>query len=344
MRRARPLLPPRLFVLAALAAPVPASAQAPAGDVLLVGNKQDNDLSVIEIASGRTVARVPTGLGPHEVAVSPDGRWAVVANYGAQQPGNTLTVIDLEKLKGALAPEGGAVAVSATIDLGDYRRPHGLAFFPDGKRLAFTSEVARVVGIVDLEKATVTGSIGTDAGGSHMLAIAPDGGRIYTANIPDATVSVLDVAGGKVVGKYPAGAASEGIGLSPDGRELWVGSNEEGNVRVLDAATGAQLALLEAPGVPIRAYFDPAGARVLVPSAQAGVVRVFDAKARQPIGSIDVGGTPIGITFNEDGSRAYVARNSAGEVAEIDVAALRVLRAIPTGNGPDAIARSAYFR
>ena len=199
--------------------------------MLLVGNKQDHDLSIIEVASGRTVARVPTGTGPHEVAVSPDGRWVVVADYGAQQPGSTLTVVDLEKLKDSA---GGAAAVAGTVQLGEYHRPHGIAFFPDGKRLAFTSEVARAVAIVDLEQRAVTGAIGTDAGGSHMLAMSADGKRIYTANIPDASVSVLDVESGKLLGKYSTGAATEGIAISTDGRELWVGSNDEGNVRVLD--------------------------------------------------------------------------------------------------------------
>lgn len=319
--------------LLALALALPACAQErPTGDVLLVGNKQDHDLSIIDIASGRTVKRIPTGTGPHEVAISPDGRWVVVADYGAQQPGSTLTVVDLESL-----------SLAATIELGEYRRPHGIGFLPDGKRLVFTSEAARAVGIVDLEQRAVTGAIDTDAAGSHMLAIAPDGKRVYTANIPDASVSVLDLESGTLVAKYTTGAATEGIALSPDGRELWVGSNQEGNVRVLDAATGTELARLEAPGVPIRTYFDPTGTRVLVPGAQVGVVRVFDAKARTLLGTIEVGGTPIGITFNADGSRAWVARNAAAEVAELDVAGLTVLRAITTGAGPDAIGRSDYF-
>jgi YVTN family beta-propeller protein len=98
------LLPASLVALLAM----PASAQeAPRGALLLVANKQEASLSVIDPASGGLLATVPTGVGPHEVAVTSDGRWAVVCNYGAQTPGSSLTIIDLRTLK-----------VARTIDLG----------------------------------------------------------------------------------------------------------------------------------------------------------------------------------------------------------------------------------
>lgn len=326
----------RTGVLAALAllATAPASAQGtPRGDVLVVGNKQEHDASIIEIESGRTIKRLPTGNGPHEVAISPDGRTAVVANYGAQQPGSTLTVIDLPRL-----------AVSATIDLGSYTRPHGIAFFADGRRLAVTSESTRNVVIVDVASGRVVSAIPTEANGSHMLVISSDGSRIYTANIPDASVSVLDVAGGKLIAKYGVGPAAEAIALTADGRELWVGSNQGGHVRVLDAATGEERARLETPGVPIRVYFDPTGTRALVSSAQGGEVRVFEVATRKLLGTIAVEGQPIGLTFSTDGRRAYITRNALSRIAEADLSKFTVLRDLETGIGPDAIGLSTAFR
>ncbi len=50
---------------------------------LLVLNKSDNTVSLVDLASKKSVATIPTGNGPHEVAVSPDGRLAVVCNYGS---------------------------------------------------------------------------------------------------------------------------------------------------------------------------------------------------------------------------------------------------------------------
>ena len=50
---------------------------------LVASNMNDNSATIIDAASGRVRATVPTGEGPHEVAISNDGRWAMVSNYGS---------------------------------------------------------------------------------------------------------------------------------------------------------------------------------------------------------------------------------------------------------------------
>jgi hypothetical protein len=118
-------LPATLAVAAAAPAQSPAgqspparSAPAPrAGDVLVVLEKEAARARLVDPGSGATLATLPTGPFPHEVAVSPDGRTAVVADYGAQEAGRTLTVLDLA-----------ARRVARTIDLGEYRRPHGIVW------------------------------------------------------------------------------------------------------------------------------------------------------------------------------------------------------------------------
>ena len=87
------------------------------GGVLLVTNKSGNTLSIIDPATGQELKRLDTGPSPHEVAVTPDGRLAFVANYGA----NSLTVVDV--------PEQTVVGL---VDLGEHSRPHGLVVSKDG--------------------------------------------------------------------------------------------------------------------------------------------------------------------------------------------------------------------
>src|SRR5439155_11905334 len=98
-----------------------ASLAAAQGPALVVLNKAQASASIISLADGRTIATMPVGDGPHEVAVSPDGNWAVAANYGGRTAGNSLTVLDLRNRKPV-----------RTIDLGAYARPHGIAWMPDG--------------------------------------------------------------------------------------------------------------------------------------------------------------------------------------------------------------------
>src|SRR5687768_2880708 len=108
----------RLF-LSALAAASTATAQVPGlTGTLVVTNKSPSTATIIDVASGRTLATIATGNGPHEIALSSDGRFAVVTDYSGQ-PGRTLTVIDVL-----------AMRVMRTIDLGNYTSPHGIAFLP----------------------------------------------------------------------------------------------------------------------------------------------------------------------------------------------------------------------
>src|SRR3712207_2311657 len=87
LRRALPLG----LLLSAMAV---AWAQAP---LLLVLNKEENMLVVVDAASRKVLGRVPTGEGPHEMVVV--GRLAVIANYGSRTPGNSLSVIDVQERK-----------------------------------------------------------------------------------------------------------------------------------------------------------------------------------------------------------------------------------------------------
>lgn len=302
---------------------VSASAQ----DLLLVGNKQDANVSVINASTGATIKKIPTGIGPHEVAVSPDGKLAVVANYGAQPAGNSLTVIDLAKLD-----------TVRTISLESFTRPHGIAFLPDNKTVAVTSETARAVVLVDVTTAAITGMIGTEQAGTHMVSVTADGKRAYTANIGGGTATEIDLENQQALRRFDVAPQAEAVAVSADGNELWVGSNAAGTVTVFDLKSGNRVAALQAAGVPIRVYFSPNGKQALVSSAQAGVVRLFDVGGRKETAAIDVQGMPIGAVFSPDGSRAYVARNAAHDIAVIDLKTLKVVGNYQTGTGPDAIA------
>lgn len=331
------------LALAALGLATTAQAQRPSGDVLVVANKQDATASIIEVSSGRTLALLSTGQGPHEAAVSHDGRWAVVTDYGAQTPGSSLTVIDLDSLK-----------VARTIDLAPHRRPHGVAFFPGDTMLAVTSEASQAVLTVDLRTGAVT-ALPTGQAGSHMLSMSADGGRIYTANVGAGSVTMIDVAT-RQARTVPVAPRTEGITLSPDGRQVWVGSNEQHTVTVLDAMTLAPIDTLPAPGLPYRLNVGARGGLVVVSNPMMNTVRLFDAATRAEVAAIEIpqdparavpgtpGSMPVGGVVSPDGRTAYIALQGQNGVAVIDLESRTVTRYLETGTGPDGIALSTRYR
>jgi YVTN family beta-propeller protein len=313
---------------------------------LIVLNKAEATASLICRASGKTLAKLPTGAGPHEAAVSPDGRTALVSNYGPKADGSTLTMIDLPGRK-----------VTRTISLGDYRAPHGLACLPDGKRALVTCEKNQALLVVDFEQDRVVQELPTNAKASHMVALAPAADRAYVANIASGSVTAFDLREGKELATIPTGVGSEGIDVSPDGKEIWVASNQGHSISIIDAAQLSVVKTLPCPGFPIRVKFTPSGKHVLVPAIESGELVIFDAAGRAELRRIPLkvgdgeeapaappqfgdSTLPIGVTISPDGAQAFVSQMRMNRVAVIDLATWAVVDTHEAGKAPDGIAFS----
>jgi DNA-binding beta-propeller fold protein YncE len=309
-------------------------------DVLLVGNKSGHTLWAIDLANGEKRASFETGIGPHEVEVSPDQRFAVVSNYGERAtPGNSLTVVDW--------PAG---MVAQVIDLGDDTRPHGMAFLPDG-RLVVTTEGSDHVLVLDVERGEVLKRIPVGEGVAHMVAASPDGRVAWVTNISAGTLEKIDLERGTVVGAIPTGAGAEGVAVAASGREVWVTNRAEDTVSVVDAGSLEILATLESPGFPIRVAVTPDGRHALVTNARAATLSVFDVAGRALVETIQVAdpeaeyqetllgraALPIGIVIHPGGERAFVAVSGGDEVAVIDTDGWRIVARWATGREPDAL-------
>jgi YVTN family beta-propeller protein len=310
-----------LFSCVANAADVPNPA-------LLVLNKGANELVIVDPTAMKVVAKVGTGVGPHEVTLSADGKTAFVANYGDKNPGSSLSVIDL------------AGRTEKRVELGALKRPHGIAE-QDGK-IYFTAEIAKAVGRFDPATSSVDWILGTGQTITHMLAISKDGKKIFTANILSDSVSVIEpaqVPGGWKLTQIPVGKGPEGIDISPDGTEAWTAHSQDGGVSILDTSSLKVKQTLPAlTKHSNRLKFTPDGKRVLISDPEGHEVVVLDAATRKEITRVKTGGVPLGIQMVPDGSRAFVALTDEGAVVAIDLAKLAVTGKVVTGAGADGMA------
>ena len=296
---------------------------------LLVLNKTDSTLSLIDPGTGRTGATIPVGTGPHEVEVTPDGTLAVVSNYGAQTPGNSLSVIDLV-----------ARREKQRVDLGQLQRPHGIAI-PDAKSAYFTSEVARGVGRLDLATGKVEWKLPTDQKRTHMVLASRDGRTLFTANVQSDSVSILQLAadGSATQSRVTTGKGPEGMDLSPDGKQLWAANSGDGSVSIIDVASRKLVRTFDVgTRRSNRLKFTPDGKTVLVSDLAGGELVVLDAGTQQQRARLQVGAGASGILVVPDGSRAFVALAGEKRLAVVDLATLKVIDRIETGAGPDGMA------
>jgi YVTN family beta-propeller protein len=297
--------------------------------LLLVLNKPQGKLVIVDPTAKKVIGEVATGTGPHEVAVSADGKLAFVANYGDQTPGDSLSVIDLEAKKEL-----------RRVNLGALRRPHGIA--ESKGKIYFTAEANKLIARYDPAADRLDWLMGTGQDLTHMLVINQEQTRIFTSNIASDSIGVMEPMGQGGNWHYtviPVGKRPEAIDLSPDGKEVWTAHSQDGGVSVIDADSKKVVATISAlTKHSNRLKFTLDGKLVLISDAESNQVLAIDAKERKLVKKITVGATPLGIQMAPDGKTAYVACSQDGKVAIVDLATLAQTGSIDVGPGPDGMA------
>ena len=251
--------------------------------MLLVCNKHEDTMSFVDLTSFEQMDKIPTGPNPHEIVLTPDGRFAYLSNYAP--PGNTISVMDLVTRKHI-----------QQISTGEYGRIHGAAIASDGAQAYFTAGQSGYVMEVSTAANSVERAIPTHGTISHMVLVSPDDSRLYTANITSENVSVIDRESGRTAFPRPRAArASRGMGFTPNGRHLWALNQEGGTITVIDVESSVALVTFPCPGMPVRIVFADEGRLALVPSwTENGELIFVDVPSRTERGRIPVGSKAIG--------------------------------------------------
>ena len=304
---------------------------------LVVLNKSEHTASLIDPESGKTLAKLPVGRGPHEVIVSLDGRTAYVSNFGpygicpagdtmCKTPGNTITVLDLAERK-----------VKATYNYGSNTGQHGSVISRDSKYLWVTSETPQSLLEIDAATGKIVNQWMTKQERSHLVVVTPDEKKFYVSNTVSGSVSVIERATG-AVNVISIGKGAEAITISPDGREVWVGMPFDNKIAVISTAKDELAEMLESGGKqPQRIRFTPDGKEVWVSHVAGDTLTVIDAKSRKVVANVSVGKRPQGIVFSPDGRLGYFALSGSNQVAVIDVPDRKLVQNFDTGLDPDGI-------
>ena len=314
---------------------------------LVVANKSDATVSLVDLEKGEVRATLPTGEGPHEVAVSPNGRQAIVTNYGVRgAPGASLTILDVPQAR-----------VVSTIELGEHRRPHGVEWLDDD-RAAVTAEGSKSLLVVNVTAGKIEHAVSTGQEISHMLAVTPKGDRAFVANIGSGSVTVVDLDKGVKITDIQTGEGAEGVDVEPDGTRVWVTNRGAENVTVLDAATLEVVATVECASFPIRARVTPDGANVLVSNARSGDIAVLDTSRLEVSRRVELAleatetegrlfgqqfgesSVPIGVVVEPSGRRAWVAHSNADAISVLDLTTWKKVGSLSAGREPDGMAYS----
>lgn len=252
---------------------------------LLVVNRKDvaGSVSLFDLPTGKEFARIPLGPGwPHEVSVSPDGRRALMAEYGLDMPGERVVVIDVPHPR-----------VAGVIETGRDTKPHDTVFLPDGRHALVTLEPTDELAVLDVEALTVVRRlpIGAGAREGHMLTFSPDGTKVNVGGrLGRGTVSIVDVAAERPPTVIPTGLGAEAITIAPTG-DVWVLNQDANTISVIDPSALTILDTFASATQPRRLASLP-GNRIAVinGNATSASMSIYDAETRDVAATLGVPG------------------------------------------------------
>ena len=326
MRFAKILLPTTIVALSVVA--VHAQSR------LLVAEKGNESLAIIDPSSGKVLASVPeNGVTGHEVIASPDGKLAFVPIYGDSgvgkpgTDGRNIAVIDIatHKVVGNIAFNHGV-------------RPHCPMIGPKDGRLYVTTELDKTITIIDPKTLKIVSALPTGQPESHMLALSHDGRRAYTANVGPGTVSVIDIAARKVLKIIPISKNTQRISISPDDHWVFTADQTKPQMAAIDTATSTVAKWIPMEATGYGSAVTPDGRWLLVALPDPNKVAVIDLKTMQVARTVSVDSYPQEVIVTPDGKTAWVSCEKADTVAQIDLATWKVTRTSPTKKAADGLA------
>jgi YVTN family beta-propeller protein len=297
--------------------------------LLLVANQVTHTLLVVDPDSGKQLAVVTLGVNDHEVAASPDGKFAyapIYSNVGlgaAGTNGQTIDVVDIATGK-----------LAYSIDLGKPVRPHKAVFAPDGL-LYVTAELDNAIYIVDPAARKVIGSIPTGEPQSHMIAIHGDRG--YTANVSTGTVSVLDLKQRKLISEIHVADNIQRISVSPDGNSVFTHAKDN-RVIVIDAANDRVKTSIPMPTTPYSSAVTNDGKFLVVLFPSEPKALVVDLSTYKVAHEVELPRAATEMLMDPRGGVAYISCFSSGQIAVLNLNAWKIDRMINLSTGVDGLA------
>jgi len=315
------------FVIASSSHSAPSSS-----GVLVVANQKEHTILLVDPEARRELAKISVGVNGHEVAVSPDSRFAYVpiyGNSGVGKPGTdgtSIDIIDLQQRK-----------LASTIDLGKPLRPHQPAFGPDGL-LYVSAELDQAIDIIDPAARQLVAEAPTDQPESHMFVLTKDGRRAYTANVGPGTVSVVDLAKRAHLATIPVAKHVQRISISSDGSRVFTHDQDAPRIAVIDTTTNKITNWIDIPDYAYASTPTPDGRWLIAVLPRASRAVVIDTKTYKVAHSFDVPTQPGEVLVRPDGAVAYITCMPAGKIAVLDLRTWQLQPSIDLTPGVDGMA------
>jgi len=221
-------------------------------------NQQSYETRIIKIKAGKT---------PKVIKVTPDGRYALVANWHS----SSVSVVDTQQYK-----------TIADIRLGGKRRyiPRGIAISADSQKAYVANMGGGTISVIDLTALEVIDDIPATANPRHII-LAKDQRTLYISDNILGKILAFDLIAKKTMKEVFIGKMARTIALSPDERYLFGVSHDEGKLVVVDAGSFDIIYKKDFP-FPMGLAVAPDGRQLWVTSYRMGIIAVYEIVENGP--------------------------------------------------------------
>jgi YVTN family beta-propeller protein len=193
----------------------------PDGATVIVSNRADNTVSLIDAKALRVRATLPVCQQPEDIAIMPDSSKAFVACSGSSQVASIALKKDSDKKDDR---------VLALLDVG--RTPVSLTLKPDGGELMVCNFDSDSISIIETGNDEVGSSLEIGQHPSHGV-VTLDNSRLYVSNFASNSVAVYDIDVGRRLTTLNVGSRPDALVLTPDQNYLLVVGTQSGDVTVI---------------------------------------------------------------------------------------------------------------
>jgi YVTN family beta-propeller protein len=317
-----------ISTLALLAHASPIFGQQPA---FVVGEKVAGSVGFYD-AQFKRLGGVKVGVHPHEMSLSADRRTLYVADNGVvwmteTGPGeNTVSVIDIPSQRR-----------TAVIDLGAFRRPHGITFDDASGQLWVTTEQPSQLLRIDPRTRQVVRRYGVQGEAPHIVTVGP-AGWAFTSNTDTGTVAAISADTGEVR-LIPSGGRPQGQAMSPDRKTMYVANSGDSSISILDLDRKARIGTIATGRAPVRLALLPDGETLIYALQEGRSVGFADIASRKEVLQIPLAGRPVSISLSKDGRLAYCALQEEDKIYVISIPERKIaaVHDVPRGTGPDPV-------
>jgi len=322
--------------IAATCAGAVLNAQAPTvkitdpASVVMIVNRDSNDISFLDMKTKKMVGKVFLGnnVNPHMVMMSPDGRYVVTGGTRA----NKAYVIDVRTLQ---------LVKVIPVDIA----PEHLSFSPDSRWYYQGNPEGDSISVIVMQSLNKIKPI---AGFAEPLNVTflPDGSKAYIGNYGAHWVGVVDVRRHELLKKIQV-ADTPGIAkldpskylgeihginiaaLSNDGKTLYAADGDLGVVAFIDPLQDKVIKAVRVGKDPWRIYLSHDGKYGITPNNGDHTISIIDLQAGKVAATLEAGENMTGVNFAA--GKAFVISSTSGFVYVYDMKSLKPAGRIKVG-------------